>query len=421
MLPIKAWLNGLLLCREMYSPDYGNMCVHTVLDSGPGVETLPPLQQDDHASNEDHAIMAEAYDLLAPLGPLPIAPPPPPSPPQHFPALSVGLASGQQPCPEALTVYGNAGVHGHVSALSWSNWSDETLKHDISPYCANALSTIKQLKLVEFNYNSDSTGQRQLGVLAQQISQVEPQAVEKDSQSGYLKVNLNRLMYLTIKACQELDSRVGQLESRYGGIAMSWLMLNQYSIMHQPTTRRWPCSSHTSRSFDSEGSMDFSTAHTADHNSHVGSRNSIPDTSISQNAASQSSASSINPLLSLTSSRAVVAWLMKALDERGAGVDILWRKFVDRLGRQAVWECFQAAKLEASSSEASRTAGGCMIKLLNKKKSDLAVRYGCVCMCAMIVCEIPCILPPLPVKVIFCLAMQGVCFLNLKRMQVRHI
>ncbi len=33
-------------------------------------------------------------------------------------------------------------------------------------------------------------------------------------------------MYLTIKACQELDSRVGQSESRYGGIGMSWLMLN---------------------------------------------------------------------------------------------------------------------------------------------------------------------------------------------------
>ena len=120
-------------------------------------------------------------------------------------------------------------MHGHVSALSWSNRSDETLKHDISPYCANALSTIKQLKLVEFNYKSDYTGQRQLGVLAQQISQVEPQAVEKDSQSSYLKVNLNRLMYLTIKACQELESRVGQSESRYGGIGMSWLMLNHAS------------------------------------------------------------------------------------------------------------------------------------------------------------------------------------------------
>jgi hypothetical protein len=371
MLPIKACLNGVLLCREMYSPDYGNMCLHTVLDSGPGIEPLQSLQEDEHSSHEDHAIMAEAYDLLAPVAPLPIPPPPSFPPPQHFPALSVGLASGQQPCPEALTVYGNVGVHGNVSASTWSTWSDETLKHDISPYCANALSTVKQLKLVEFNYNSDSTGQRQLGVLAQQISQVEPQAVEKDSQSGYLKVNLNRLVYLTIKACQELDSRVGQLESRYGGIAMSWLMLNQYSIMHQPTTRRWPYSSHTSRSFDSEGSMDFTTA----HNSHVGSLNSSLDTSISQNAASQPSNSSVNFLLSLPSSRAVVAWLMKALDERGDGVDILWRKFVDQLGRQAMWECFQAAKLEASSSEASRTAGGCMIKLLNKKKSELAVRY----------------------------------------------
>ena len=382
MLPIKACLNGVLLCREMYSPDHHNMCLHTVLDSGPGVQTMPALQQDEHASNEDHAIMAEAYDLLPSLGHLPIPPPPPPPPspplppppcplPQHFPSLSVGLASGQHPRREALTVYGDVGVHGNVSAASWSTWSDKTLKHDISPYCANALSTIKQLKLVEFNYKSDPTGQRQLGVLAQQISQVEPQAVEKDSQSGYLKVNLNRLMYLTMKACQELESRVEQLESRYGGIAMSWLMVNQYSIMHQPTTRRWSYSSHTSRSFDCEGSMGFDTA----HNSHVGSRNSSPDTSISQNAVSQSSAPSLNPLLTLTSSRAVVAWLMEALDERGAGIDILWRNFVDQLGRQAVWECFQAAKLEASSSEASRTAGGCMIKLLNKKKSEIAVRY----------------------------------------------
>ena len=130
------WCN---VCRETFTLDPGHMLVHTVLASGPDVKALPLVNDPAEATPCFQDPMAQ--ELLRCLAETPPTPDPTSSfsEVQHFPALSLGSAFSQAPKPDALTVYGNVGVHGHVTMSTWSNWSDQSLKSQISPYCDKAM------------------------------------------------------------------------------------------------------------------------------------------------------------------------------------------------------------------------------------------------------------------------------------------
>jgi hypothetical protein len=79
------------------------------------------------------------------------------------------------------------GLMGGVSSMgaAWLR-SDERLKEDIEP-----VGTLKGHKLYE--YTMKDSGEKQIGVMAQEVRKKRPDAVKKDPESGYLKVNYGAL------------------------------------------------------------------------------------------------------------------------------------------------------------------------------------------------------------------------------------
>jgi hypothetical protein len=97
-----------------------------------------------------------------------------------------------------------------LTAGTFSASSDRYLKQDISNV-ADALSKVKQLNGVEFTWIEN--GVRSAGVIAQDVQQVLPQAVN-ETEKGHLTVQYDALHAILIEAIKELTARVEELEAK---------------------------------------------------------------------------------------------------------------------------------------------------------------------------------------------------------------
>lgn len=105
----------------------------------------------------------------------------------------------------------NLEVSGSIraSAAVLSN-SDERLKENIYPI-DNALSRVSQIEGVYFDWKTG--GDRQVGVIAQQVEKVLPEVVSEDKNS-YLSVDYSKIVPLLIEAINEQNSIIKDLEDR---------------------------------------------------------------------------------------------------------------------------------------------------------------------------------------------------------------
>lgn len=105
----------------------------------------------------------------------------------------------------------NLEVSGSIraSAAVLSN-SDERLKENIYPI-DNALSRVGQIEGVYFDWKKG--GERQVGVIAQQVQKVLPEVVSEDKDS-YLSVDYSKLVPLLVEAINEQNSVIQDLEDR---------------------------------------------------------------------------------------------------------------------------------------------------------------------------------------------------------------
>ena len=105
-------------------------------------------------------------------------------------------------------VYNNGGVGAYIAngATTWTANSDRRLKNNIQRI-PNSLEKLNQISGVTYWYNSDeSTAPRRVGVIAQDVQKVLPEAVsEKD---GFLGVRYPDLIPLVINAVKELYEMV---------------------------------------------------------------------------------------------------------------------------------------------------------------------------------------------------------------------
>lgn len=111
---------------------------------------------------------------------------------------------------------GDLHVDGNVTAYS-TTVSDQRLKHDINKI-DNALDKILQINGYTFTYNND--GKQSAGVVAQEIEQVLPSAVESKKlvfhgQEGveYKTVQYDQLHGLLIEAIKELKAEIEELKN----------------------------------------------------------------------------------------------------------------------------------------------------------------------------------------------------------------
>lgn len=103
----------------------------------------------------------------------------------------------------AFDISGNFTAPGNVTA-----YSDERLKKNLE-VIPDALAKLDSVRCMTFDRVDREL--RQAGVIAQDIQQVLPEAVQVD-QEGYLTVAYGALVALAIKAIQELKQRVEDLE-----------------------------------------------------------------------------------------------------------------------------------------------------------------------------------------------------------------
>lgn len=119
-------------------------------------------------------------------------------------------------------VYGLASS-GHTTPIWWSEFeqlksqiSDKRLKENVRPTKVNALDTLNQIEMVEFNWKKDGKFEK-LGAIAQQVENIDNSLVvqhfeDKDTPTDYLRINYFDTIPYLIKAVQELTDIVDGLQ-----------------------------------------------------------------------------------------------------------------------------------------------------------------------------------------------------------------
>jgi hypothetical protein len=104
------------------------------------------------------------------------------------------------------------GVRLTSGATSWSTWSDQRLKNVTGTY-TTPLADISQLQPIKFTWKSDEENKPQVGILAQSLQSVVPEAVEEgtislEDETKYLTVRYTELIPLMVASIKELKSIV---------------------------------------------------------------------------------------------------------------------------------------------------------------------------------------------------------------------
>ena len=125
--------------------------------------------------------------------------------------FNVSNASGS-----LMRYYGESG-HGYyknaeegkfnVGSWGWSSGSsDKRLKY-ISGENNSGLEKIRQLKVFNYTFKKDKTKTPHVGVIAQDLQKIFPDAVKKGA-DGFLNIRMEDMFYAVINAIKELDARV---------------------------------------------------------------------------------------------------------------------------------------------------------------------------------------------------------------------
>lgn len=119
-------------------------------------------------------------------------------------------------------VYGLANS-GHTTPIWWSEFeqlksqiSDKRLKENVRPTKVNALDTLNQIEMVEFNWKKDGKFEK-IGAIAQQVEIIDDSLVvqhfeDKDTPTDYLRINYFDTIPYLIKAVQELSEENKQIK-----------------------------------------------------------------------------------------------------------------------------------------------------------------------------------------------------------------
>lgn len=103
-------------------------------------------------------------------------------------------------------------AHGGENSCCPDLASDIRLK-DLTTIFDDGLNAINRLTVYNYTYKADEEQQPQVGVIAQDLKRVFPNAVSKDK-NGYYQIRWDEMFYAAINAIKTLDSKVEALASR---------------------------------------------------------------------------------------------------------------------------------------------------------------------------------------------------------------
>ena len=123
-------------------------------------------------------------------------------------------------------IQGDANSSGSKTTVIWwsqintvkSRISDKRLKTNIKPTKINALDTLNDIEIVEFNWKKDGKFEK-IGAIAQQVQSVDKDLVvydmdDKQTYNDYLRINYYDTIPYLIKAVQELSTENKELKQR---------------------------------------------------------------------------------------------------------------------------------------------------------------------------------------------------------------
>ena len=88
--------------------------------------------------------------------------------------------------------------------------SDRRLKY-VGKESASGLNKIRQLKVFNYTFKKDTTKTPHVGVIAQDLQKVFPNAVKKGA-DGFLTIRMEDMFYAVINAIKELDAKITALQ-----------------------------------------------------------------------------------------------------------------------------------------------------------------------------------------------------------------
>lgn len=158
----------------------------------------------------------------------------------HFENYHNSVGGGPFDEPIIKGQFGNAAWLGNASAPFWRVYSnqvhsynfitissDQRLKSNIQPL-ESALSKIKLMNPVRYDFNTPvneelpetkkvvirELGKNQIGLIAQELEEIYPEAVNFDEESDLYSVKYGMLIPVLIKAIQEQQQRIEALEQQ---------------------------------------------------------------------------------------------------------------------------------------------------------------------------------------------------------------
>ena len=102
--------------------------------------------------------------------------------------------------------------HGEFKSFSGNVISDRRLKY-VGKESTTGLDKVRQLKVFNFTYKKDTTKTPHVGVIAQDLQKVFPNAVQK-GRDGFLTIRMEDMFYAVINAIKELDAKYQAQEKR---------------------------------------------------------------------------------------------------------------------------------------------------------------------------------------------------------------
>lgn len=119
---------------------------------------------------------------------------------------------------------------GHQNKVVWWNqvgegtvkhWidksSDRRLKENITETAVKALDKINRLNLVAFDF-IESKKHEEIGLIAQEAETIVPEVISRDPENpdGYLHIDYTAFVPYLLKAVQELDQKIKEMENTHG-------------------------------------------------------------------------------------------------------------------------------------------------------------------------------------------------------------
>lgn len=144
----------------------------------------------------------------------------------HSPTFSNGIDMGSK----EIIGQGGSPRNGNQNAVVWWNqvgegtvkyWidkkSDRRLKENITGTAVKALDRINKLNMVAFDF-IESKKHEEIGLIAQEAEAIVPEVISRDPENpdGYLHIDYTAFVPYLLKAVQELDQKIKEMENIHG-------------------------------------------------------------------------------------------------------------------------------------------------------------------------------------------------------------